>query len=299
MDQPPGCPAAEVVLEFGRRLWNIAAAMENAASDHATGRQAMDLAVALPALAGGGWRSAARGMLDGALGLQTTRDAFQRAEEAGGNPFDAVLAEYDLHTDSAWLDVPEDGPLLLVANHPFGGVDAMFLGAMCLRTRREAMMFANEVVAELPAIRGSLLPLSILGAGDAARKNAPSLRKALGLLKSGGALAVFPAGEVARWRGAGVEEGPWSAHIAALAQRTAATVMPVRFFGAAPPWFHLLGGLHPLVRTALLPRVMLAARGGRVEFRAGQPVAAADHAHRTPQDFAAWLRRATLAIRPE
>lgn len=274
-------------------------AMSDEASNDPPCRQAMDLAMAVPALAGEGWRAVLRGMLDGALGLQATRDAFRRAEAAGGNPFDAVIAEYGLQTESAWPKAPADGPLLLVANHPFGGADAMFLGAMCLRLRPGAMMFANEVVAELPGIRRCLLPLSILGAGDAARKNAPSLRRALGLLKSGGAVAVFPSGEVARWRGAGVEEGAWSPHIAALAQRTRATVLPVRFFGAAPPWFHLLGGLHPMLRTALLPRVMLAARGSRVEFRAGEPVAASDHTEKTPEEFAAWLRRTTLAIRPE
>jgi putative hemolysin len=265
----------------------------------ATGCQPMDLTRALPALAGDGWRAALRGMLESALGLKATREAFQRAAAAGGNPFDAVISVYDLRTDSAWPDAPRTGPLMLVANHPFGGADALFLGAMCLRLRREAMMFANEMVAELPGVGRFLLPLSILGAGDAARKNAPSLRRALGLLKAGGALAVFPSGEVAHWRGAGVEEGSWSPHIAALALRTGATVLPVRFSGGAPPWFHLLGGLHPLVRTALLPRVMLAARGGKVDFRVGEPVAAADHADTSPEDFAAWLRSATLSILPD
>lgn len=261
--------------------------------------QPMDLSAALPALAGDGWRSVVRGMLDAALGLQATRDAYRRADHAGGNPFDATITEYRLSTESAWPEFPENGPLMIAANHPFGGADAMYLGAMCLRARPEAMMFANEVVAELPGIRRFLLPLSILGAGDSARRNAPSLRRALGILKSGGALAVFPAGEVARWRGGAIEEGPWSPHIAALAQRTGATVLPVRFSGTAPPWFHLLGGIHPLLRTALIPRAMLAARGTRVEFHAGAPVSAADHAHLSAEDFAVLLRRLTLAIRPE
>jgi putative hemolysin len=76
-------------------------------------------------------------------------------------------------------------------------------------------------------------------------------------------------------------------------------VIPVRFFGQAPPWFHLLGGIHPLVRTALLPRVMLATRGRQVEFRAGEPVDASEHAHRTPEEFAVWLRERTLSINVE
>ncbi len=273
--------------------------MENETLLKPAAQQALDLSAALPALAGGGWRASVRALLDALLALEETRCGYRQAEERGGDVFHGACQAFGLLTDEPWPDLPAAGPLLIVANHPFGGADAMVLGSLAMRARPHALMLANEVVGRLPGISQYLLPLSILGAADAPRKNATTLRQALQLLKSGGALAAFPAGEVARWRGAGVEEGPWSPHIASLAQRTGATVIPVRFFGKAPVWLHLMGAIHPLLRTALLPRVMLAARGKRVEFRAGTPIAASDHARSSPEEFAAFLRRATLAIDPE
>ena len=69
----------------------------------------------------------------------------------------------------------------------------------------------------------------------------------------------------------------------------------LRFSGRAPAWWHLAGAVHPLVRTALLPRVLLGMRGARVECRAvrgdSASVAGLDH----PAAAAEW-RRQTLAL---
>lgn len=263
------------------------------------GKQPLDPATVLPLIAGEGWRGFVRRGLDVLLGLPAIREGFNRAAAGGAHFFDRVCGEFGLVPDMGAAAFQLDGPLLVVANHPFGGADAMVLAALCLRARPDVLILANEMVAELPGIGEFVLPLSILGAEDSARRNGAALRRALAHLKSGGALAAFPSGEVAHWRGTGVQEGPWSPHVAALAQRTRARVVPVRFFGHNPPWFHLLGALHPLARTALLPRVLLASRGQRIKCRTGPWIDAADHAARTAADFAAWLRRETLAIAPD
>jgi len=140
-----------------------------------------------------------------------------------------------------------------------------------------------------------MIPLSILGGEGSARKNAPSLRRALGHLRDGGLLAVFPSGEVASWKGKAVEEGPWSPHVAALALKSGATLVTVKFFGRNPAWFHLAGGIHPLVRTALLPRVLLCSRGQTVHCRA-EAVDPAEVAGMSPEDAARHLRLRTMAI---
>jgi len=258
--------------------------------------EAMDLARELPFLAGGGWRKLLRDFLDCALGLTETREGYKRAALGEGNVFDRVCQAFGLVPCGSWPVWPADKPLLIVANHPFGGAEAMVLGSLCLRARQEGLMMANQVVAKLPVIGDFLLPLSILGESESARKNGASLRRAIALLRSGGALAAFPSGEVASWQGDRVEEGQWSPHIAALALKTGATVVPVKFFGQSPPWFHLLGGIHPRIRTALLPRVMLSSRGRNVVFRVGGAIDAAEHLGKSPDGFAAYLREQTLGI---
>ncbi len=85
------------------------------------------------------------------------------------------------------------------------------------------------------------------------------MKKALGWVKSGGVLAVFPAGEVASFRikSGKVTDPTWSHHVAGILRHTRSTVLPVYFPGQNSLPFHLLGLLHPRLRTALLPRELM------------------------------------------
>jgi putative hemolysin len=256
-------------------------------------REPFDLRAALPFLEGDGWRGNLRRALDEILGLREVRRSFDEATRREIEPFAAATGAFGLSIEAKGFDhIPASGPVVVMANHPFGGADALSLGALCMERRPDTLLMANEMAAALPVLGESMLPLSILGNEGSARKNAPSLRRSLEHLRKGGLLAVFPSGEVANWKGSAVEEGPWSPHLAALAAKCGAQVVLVRFFGRTPAWFHLAGGIHPLVRTALLPRVLLAMRGSTVRCRA---CPALRDASGTAESAIA-LRRQTLAI---
>jgi putative hemolysin len=260
-------------------------------------REPFDLRSALPGLAGEGWRGGVRRALDHALGLPEIRRRFRTAAAAShGEDFARTLEAFGIEVDAAGLDaaLPSSGPVVVMANHPFGGADALALGALCRARRVDSLFLANSLATAVPGIGRHMIPLSILGEDDAARTNAAGLRRALGHLQKGGLLAVFPAGEVARWRGGEVAEGPWLPQTLALARKTAATLVLLHYAGRAPAWWHLAGAAHPLVRTALLPRVLLAMRGTRIQCRAFRfdpaPLAGLDLGA-----AAAELRRRTLA----
>jgi putative hemolysin len=259
----------------------------------------LDAAAAIPALAGDGWRGEARRFVEAALGIARARARFAHAALAG-EPAEALLAGFRLTLDAAGVHeaIPASGAALVVSNHPFGGADALAQIALCLRRRRDFFILANEVAASAPGIGRHFLPLSILGGRDAARKNAATLKSALDHLRGGGLLGVFPAGEVSTWRPplGRVADGPWSPHVAALAVKAGALVLPLRFFGHNPPWFHLAGALHPFVRTALLPHTLLAAGGRPVVCRAGEPIAPSELAAQPADERIAFLRRRLEAV---
>ena len=261
-------------------------------------REPFDLRAALPFLEGGGGRERLRHFLDALLGLPRVRVNFRKGTESEGESFAAAVRAFGLEVAAEGFAkaVPESGPVVVMANHPFGGADALSLGALCMARRGDTLLMANEMAAELPVLGESMLPLSILGAEGASRKNALVLKRSLDHLRGGGLLAVFPSGEVANWKGCAVEESAWSPHVAALAIKTAAEIVAVKFFGKTPPWFHLAGGIHPMVRTALLPRVLLAMRGETVRCKA-EKLERADLNGMDAASAAAWLRRRTLAIR--
>jgi putative hemolysin len=253
---------------------------------------------ALPFLEGDGWRESARHGLESALGLKRVRVIFREAAARGGERFAEAFAGFGLRAagENFATAIPDSGPVVVMANHPFGGADALALGTLCTARRADTLMLANEMAAQVvPGPGEAMIPLSILGGEGSARKNAPSLRRALEHLRNGGLLAVFPSGEVASWKGSAVEEGRWSPHVAALALKSRAALVTVKFHGKTPFWFHLSGGIHPLVRTALLPRVLLCMRGHTVRCRAIR-VEREDVASMSAEEAAAFLRKRALEI---
>lgn len=234
-------------------------------------REAFDVAAALPCLAGAGWRAVLRGGLERLLGLDATRRNFRSAAALpDGEDFAKALQAFGVGLDAPCFAaaLPKEGPVVVMANHPFGGADALALGALCRGWRPDSRVFANALATALPGIGRHLIPLAILGEEDAARTNAMGLRQAVGHLRGGGLIAVFPSGEVARRRNGVVAEGPWLPQVVALALKLGAQIVVVRFSGGCPVWWHFAGAIHPMLRTALLPRVLLAMRGASVKCRA-------------------------------
>jgi putative hemolysin len=76
------------------------------------------------------------------------------------------------------------------------------------------------------------------------------------LLSAGGALVMFPAGEVAHlnWTEHSIADPPWKTTAARLALRSRSPVVPVFFEGANSMPFHVAGVLHPGLRTINLAR---------------------------------------------
>jgi putative hemolysin len=126
----------------------------------------------------------------------------------------------------------------------------------------------------VPKAAPFLLPVNPFGGSDAARSNLRSMRNALKHLRNGGMLAAFPSGTVAHfhWSKRGVVDPKWSPHVATLIRKSGATVLPIYFPGRNSAFFQLAGLVHPLFRTALIPREPLNKRGQRIKLRIGKPI---------------------------
>lgn len=174
--------------------------------------------------------------------------------------------------------VPAEGAVVVVANHPHGGADTLALGALLTERRSDLRILANSVVTGVSALSPWLIPVDILsGRGEAAVRNHRAMRQALGHLRQGGCLLVFPGGAVSalRWTSPRVEDPPWTRHVSALVRRGRATVVPVGIPGRNSWLFQAAGLAHPLLRTAMLPREFLRWKGKTVRVRIGRPVSAA------------------------
>ncbi len=196
--------------------------------------------------------------------------------------------------------IPTEGPLVVVANHPLGGLDAMILDDLISRVRPDVRFLANGILATVPAIKDRFFNVDPFGGSSAPSRNAKAIRQALGWLGDGHALGVFPAGEVSsiswdRWTATDVA---WNPIVAKMIKQSGATVLPVFFEGTNSALFHAAGLVSPYLRTLLLGRELLGSTGRRIRVAIGSPIPVQQlDRFSDPTDLTSFLRMRTYVLR--
>ncbi len=187
---------------------------------------------------------------------------YSKMVRSEGGVFDALLDGLHIRYECAPEEIhhiPAEGPAMIVANHPFGLLDGVVLGAILSGYRRDFRILTNSLIAGVPELREFTIPVDPFGGSEATRANRKPLRESIQWLRNGGLLAVFPAGEVASLHPGrfGVTDSDWTENAVRLAQKVSAPVVPVFFHGSNSPAFHLAGLVHERLRTLLLPHELL------------------------------------------
>jgi putative hemolysin len=169
--------------------------------------------------------------------------------------------------------IPASGPAVIVANHPFGFLDGAVLLHVLLRARPDVRLFVNSVLRCVPGMEEHCIFVDPFSNANRSA-NAASLRAALRWLRNGGLLATFPAGEVAHLRlaEAALTDPPWAPTAAWLAQQAGCDLIPIFFEGQNSIPFHILGLIHPSLRTLCLPQELLNKKSRTVRFGIGSPL---------------------------
>lgn len=223
--------------------------------------------------------------VESALGLKSFEEVYlgsaRRFREHAQHPdafawFDSIvqtLGTREAVDLPAEFVFPKEGPLIIVANHPFGVVDPVVLARWAAQFRPGLKVMTNSLMLALPELKDHIIPVDPFGGEGAAKRNLGPMKEAIRLLRAGGTLIIFPAGEVASYKvGRGVEEPPWTEHLGSLVRRTQATVLPVFFPGSNSALFHAAGLIHPRLRTSLLLREFNKRQGTAVPMRVGHPI---------------------------
>ena len=221
-------------------------------------------------------------LLDYLLGFTAINQLYRNAvnyiiEKKKITFFEAVLRKLDVQMEVLPEDlakIPRDGPLLVVANHPFGGIDGLALGSLLSKTRPDFKLLVNQELGVFNAMTPWLFQVDILGGESAKSKNLKSMVECSRFLRDGKCLGIFPAGEVSSLHlpTRKIIDPSWSDHPTSLARRNNATVLPVCFKGKNGWLFQTLGLIHPRLRTLLLARELVNKRGKDLKMRIGEPI---------------------------
>jgi putative hemolysin len=208
------------------------------------------------------------------------RDLYRRVQQSpAGFHLEGLLAEMriDLRVDSAdRARIPANGPVVVVANHPYGVLDGALLTVLLTRARPDVKVLANFVLGDVPELQHHCIFVDPFQTDRSVESNRRALREAFAWVQRGGMLAIFPAGEVSSWQmpTAQIVDPEWNDTAVRLIRRTAATALPVYFCGHNSVGFQLLGMIHPKLRSAFLLQEFLQQEGRSVEVRVGSPVPA-------------------------
>lgn len=170
--------------------------------------------------------------------------------------------------------IPREGPLVVVANHPFGVVDGIVLGYLLSRVRPDFRIVVNSVLYRLPEIQSFLLPIDFAETHEARATNLATRRQARLDLAAGRAIAIFPGGTVSTASsplGRAVDP-EWKPFVGRLVQQSGATVVPVFFEGQNSRLFQLASQVSMTLRLSLLFREVVNKMGKDLHLHIGAPL---------------------------
>jgi putative hemolysin len=225
-------------------------------------------------------------------------DLYQRVRRSPqGFGLENLLAQMRVGLRAGAADqarIPASGPVVVVANHPYGMLDGAILTVLLTRVRPDVKVLTNLLLSDVPELQQHCIFVDPLQTDRSVESNRRAVRQALSWLQQGSMLAVFPAGEVSHWEMPTVQiaDRQWNDMAVRMIRRSGASALPVYFCGRNSVGFQLLGMVHPKLRTAFLLQEFLRQEGKTVEVRVGSEIAhdtvAAIQDDREATDYLRW-----------
>lgn len=241
----------------------------------------------------------------GRLRLIRRADGYEKEVAQGRDFWQVMVDRYGLSLDvvGGSLDnIPKDGPLILLSNHPYGILDGLILGHILSSVRGDFRILANHVFRKAEELDRIVLPISFDETKEAMRLNVETRKTSLKYLSDGGAIGIFPGGTVATSKRpfSRPMDPAWRTFTAKMVLKSNAKVVPIYFQGYNSRIFQLASRMNFTLRMGLLINEFRRRVDAPVKLVVGEPIPQAKlDQHRDPKQMMDFLRAETYALSPE
>ncbi|GAB3487372.1 lysophospholipid acyltransferase family protein [Marinomonas epiphytica] len=199
-------------------------------------------------------------------------------------------------------NIPKQGPVVVVANHPLGAIEGVVLAALLSQHRQDVQVLANQLLKRISELSDLFIGVDVFGGKEAKKTNRAAIKSANQHLKDGGLLVIFPAGEVSTYpKGEKtLADAPWSHSVAKFVRHAEATTVPIFIDGKNSDMFYQAGRVHPLLRTALLGKELINKQESTIGLSIGEAISYSElSSFQQDEDLVNYLRLNTYLMGPK
>lgn len=174
--------------------------------------------------------------------------------------------------------IPEYGPLVIIANHPTGTLDGLALLYAVSRVRRDVKVVTNRMLTHLEPLSSLFIPVDNIHG----RTAKAALQQMDQQLQAGGVLIFFPAGEVSRLTRRGIRDKKWHSGFIKLAAKYRAPLLPAWINARNSALFYASTLVSDNLPLLLLMQQMFRRRNSSLPVRIGQQIPGRTGSMRSP-----------------
>jgi len=213
------------------------------------------------------------------------------------------LLQLDVDFDEEKIKkIPSEGPLMIVANHPFGVLDGLVICWLTSKIRSEFKVLTHSLLLRASETKDFLLPIDFSESKNAMITNLETRKKARKILDEGGTIVVFPGGTVSttkRFYNKTALDPSWRNFTSRLIKRSKPTILPLHFTGQNSFLFQTASHLSETLRSSLLFHEVKRRINTKVPVIIGDPISYSDiDANLSNTQLSEYLRNTTYKINP-
>lgn len=227
---------------------------------------------------------------------------YNKHKELDGPEFlDAILEHYQIDfeiPDEDFKRLPKEGPYITISNHPLGGIDGVLLLKLMLKQRPDFKIIANFLLHRVEPLAPYIMPVNPFENHKEVQSSIAGFKSALGHLRDGHPLGIFPAGEVSTYKdGKLIVDKPWEESSLKLIRKAEVPIVPIYFHAKNSKLFYHLSKINDIFRTAKLPSELTTQRNRAIKVRIGQPISVKSQKEQESiEEFSDLLRKKTYIL---